>query len=189
VARSTLEKKFEAARAKYEAELKVIGAELRDSIVAMLAPLIPEGWFLAWNQADDCYNDEDYYFDVQSLVVCTEREPRQGKLLKEETPPRYEPNQWGGMRCIDSGSPAEHEWILDDQCEQRDHAVFSYEEYAGVASLKEYWKFSLDTCGLVESDVEALAEAFRSIGDKDLRRAFGDRATVRVNRDGTYEVK
>ncbi len=190
MALKTMRKKFEAAKAAYENQLKMLGKELQTEIVPELAKLIPEGWYLTWHQSDKQYNDEDYYFGLDNVRLVTELEPRQGKLLKEERPRKTQRNaQYGYDEVVDYGSPAEYEWIIDEKCKKRnpdDDDGYGYNGEPGVIGLDGYGKPQL---GLKKGDYKALADMIQELGDELMRKAFGDEATVRICRDGKYVVE
>lgn len=190
MALKTMLKKFDDAKKAYEKQLKVLGKELQQEIVPGIAALIPEGWYLTWHQSDEQYNDEDYYFGVDNLRIVTERVPRQGKLLKDEVPRKVERKQdiygrWND-EVVQYYQPAEYEWILDGECEKRDpDDDDSYEGEPGVIMFNSYGKPQL---GLKKSDYKELENLMSKIGDDNVRRAFGEQATVRIYRSGKCVV-
>lgn len=193
MARKTIEKKLAAERAKYEAAMRTLGEGMQRAIVEMLAPLIPEGWYLVWEQKDDCYNDEDYYFDVEARALNSVLKPRKGRRLTEARPQRLEEREvqsWDGrivkqQFVVDCGAPATYDWHLDEKCKPRKRVEFYSDDDPGVIFIGG------DRVGdlLDESAYADLVATFEDLDKSDLRRAFGDSATVRVNRDGTYEVE
>lgn len=198
MARKTMTKKLDGERKKYEADLKKLGEGMQRAMVKLIAPLIPKGWYLAWEQKDDCYNDEDYYFDIESRALNSELKPRKGKLLKEERPRTtkmvdeldyYTRKPTGRQyeQVDDYGAPAEHEWHLDEKCKTRKSVEFYAEmhEDPGVVALHGDEESPL----LDESEYSDLVDVLEGIDKADYRRAFGDNATVVVRRNGTYEVK
>lgn len=190
MALSTVLKKIEKAKAAYEKQLAGISGELAAEVVAVLHKHIPDGWYLFWNQDDQMYNDEDYYFGIHGPWLVSVLEPRQGKLLKAEVPHVRETKKdsWGSSYEVITqyGSDAEYEWILDDQCKERTEEFDQYHS-PGVIHLDSY--DSEYACGLSEELSEAVYELFSEIDVSTMRQAFGDSSEVRVNRDGTYEVK
>ena len=189
MAKKTATKKLADERKKYEVAMSELGKGMQQAIVDMLAPLIPEGWYLAWEQKDDCYNDEDYYFGIEAKALNSVLKPRKGKLLKEERPSRTEtkkdPYGHEYAHTVDYGSPAEYEWHLDEKCQERKSIVFYSDDDPGIISIGG------DSIGdlLPEEEYAQLVDVFESIDDSDLRRAFGDSATVTINNDGSYEVQ
>lgn len=195
----TMIKKIADAKKKHEAELETLGLRLQKEIADVLSPLIPQGWYLTWCQSDEQYDDENYYFGLDSERLISVNKPRKGKLLKAEVPRKtemvtarqpYQSYSHTYEKVIEYGSPAEYEWILDEKCKPRSKRDdLGYEE-SGVIHIGEDCDESPENemCGLTEDDFSDLRTAFQEIGEDLCRHAFGDVATVRIDRDGTCTV-
>jgi hypothetical protein len=187
VARATAEKKLASERKKYEEAMATLGTGMQKAIVALLAPLIPEGWYLTWEQKDDCYDDENYYFGVEHKALNSELKPKRGKLLKEEETEKR--TDYRGNEYEVTVAGAEYEWSLDETCKPRKKVEFWSEDDPGVIPLP-IGNYDAPYFELIpHKDYAKLEDALDEIADQDFRRAFGDTATVVVRRDGSYEVK
>lgn len=193
--------RIKKATADHDERVAALGDKLMLEIVRALAPLIPDGWFLTWSQRDDQYNDQDYHFGLDDVLLVSEREPRRGKCIKDEVKRVEEqrPNPYYGgttTHVVTYGSPAVHEWELDDKCKPRSKASRgASSDEPGVVNLTETEKkigkntTHPDWCGLTWGECADLRRAFDEVSEDAMRAAFGDNATVTINRDGTYTVK
>ena len=181
MAKNTMTKKLEQAKKEFQVKLK--------EIVDGLAELIPEGWFLSWHQSDQQYNDEDYYFGTDNEMLVSELEPRQGKLLKAEVKRVTEKRKssYGGYMenfVTVYGSPAEYEWHLDDECEERESEP-GWEE-PGCIQLGDFDKDV--ALGLDKKIVDTLDSSFGQLDNEMLQLAFGKVANVTINSKGKCTV-
>jgi hypothetical protein len=203
MARKTMEKKFADAKKKYEAELKKLGGELQKALVDLIAPHIPEGWYVVWHQSDEQYNDEDYYFGLDQQALCSVYMPKKGKLLKEAVERTYKTEKVDQynlntgryekveQKVVDEwGSEAEYEWILDETCKKKrpTSKESPWEGEPCTINLDEDGDDNEPAYGITGEQLGDLRDVLQGIDEDDYERAFGDEATVRVYVDGTWTV-
>lgn len=204
MAKATFLKKIEAAQKAYTKAVAGLAGEMRKEIAAVLAPLIPEGWFLYWEQKDDCYNDEDYYFDIQGACIATVREPKQGDLLEAAKPVRTEtrtrPRNYGYGQTetyehvLDHGSDEVYAWHLDPKGEKRDpDELDTYGGDPGILPItedaieaKDEWPAT--ACGLEREAYDQIVEAFNALEKTVMRQAFGDNSNTCITSDGKIKI-
>lgn len=179
MALATARKKVAQARKDHEKQLRIVGKGMRTAIVDMIAGALPEGWAVTWHQSDNQYDDQDYYFGLDSKLVVSERAPRQGKQLTEGRPRKTKWNEiYRYEETIDYGEEPTYEWHLDAKCPKRkwdpDDAC---EGEPGVLSIEEQEV----GYGLTKKDLKDLWEVFEELEDDDFRLAFGDSAYVRIH--------
>lgn len=192
--------KIKAAREHLDEQTRKLGELLAQAIVAALAAALPEGWILRWHHANDCYNDEDYFFDVDWSYLISEREPRRGEMLEEakpeilDEPTNTHGRSYGYRRVKQHASDAVYAWHLDDACKLRTKksiaAAHPEESEAGCVYTdpREWYGNAAAACGLTKKAVQDVHALLKGIDESDLRCAFGDSAIVTVWADGSHEV-
>jgi hypothetical protein len=183
-----MRKKLESAKKNYEKQLAELGSDLRDAIVKAIAPTLPEDWYLTWHQSDEQYDDNDYYFGLDEILLVSERVPKKGELLKEAVPKKTvrEKDNWGREydEVVHYGSEAEYEWILDETCKKRKPSRDNCDGEPGVFAVDG----GTPELGVAVKDLKDLKTVLKDLDDEEYRRAFGDEATVRIYRDGRCEI-
>lgn len=179
MALETMITKLAKAREEYNQKLKELGDSAAQKIAEYLGPLIPPGHTLQWDQYTPYFNDgEPCTFSIhEPYLVPEDVEPgsslyndgieigtamdRYGRPDEEKT---YETTDHGNYRLVNG---------------QREYGkkTFTYTE-KGFPAIEGYSKETL----------QQLQDAWRTLPEDMLEKAFGDHARVVITPAGEYEV-
>lgn len=169
MALETMIKNLNDAHDAYKNQLNSIGKEAREAVAEYLAPLVPPGYILKWDQYTPYFNDgEPCTFSVnEPVLVGVNDEPRDegwelGRVLK----------QWG--------KPDKNV-----SYETRDYSGgFGSNKMKTVTYVEQGFP-TID--GWSVEKIQELAVAWGKLPDDLLLRSFGDHCTINIKSDGTFE--
>lgn len=69
MAKQTYIDRMKKLDADYRAKMTALREEMGGDFGKQVAPLIPDGWTLTWEQSDSQYDDEDYHFGLETFSI------------------------------------------------------------------------------------------------------------------------
>jgi hypothetical protein len=204
MALKTMLKRITDAKKKYDAELKKAGKNVKKEIAKSLGALVPEGFFLEWDQYTPYFNDgEPCVFSINTPWLKSVKpmpDAPEGVKTDDEDDDETaeEPTLEGDVAGPDEVFEAEAEDQDDGESAERDVEEAEerdwgdYEEDAGTFELWDA-KFikaaDLNAVGVKKKQVKALLAAFKELPEEVLQSAYGDHVAIRIYADGTYRCE
>jgi hypothetical protein len=202
VALKTMINRINAAKAKYDAEIKKAGKNLPKEIAKELGKLVPDGFFLEWEQCTPYFNDgEPCVFSVGTPYLKSYSAPSdEPEEETDDTEVTAEPTFDGGVAgpgdvadasVEDMEAEAESEEDPDDE-EPEEREWQSYDEDDLVFELYDVkWVDAAQAkaAGLTKKQLGEIIAAFKKLPEDLLEAAFGDHVGIRVYADGTYRCE